>query len=121
MRTKLTLLALGLLTAIVISSCGPRVVVPGPRHAFVTTVTGRVVHAGHGVPGARVRIEGYSAGDVTNSRGDFIIRLTTSAPAGVHRMRVNVTAGKSGFYNRTVPITIRDGGSTSVRISLTRR
>jgi hypothetical protein len=120
MKRLLIIAAVVFVLALVLPACGPRVVA-GPAHPFSAVIAGRVLYAGLGEPGVRVFVRGHGAADVTNSHGDFVIRFNTSAPAGVYRLKLEVTAEKPGFFTRTVGITVRDGVTTTVRIGLRRR
>jgi hypothetical protein len=120
MKRLLLIAAAVLVFGLALPACGPKVVA-GPAHPFAAVISGRVVYAGLGEPGVRVFVRGHGAADVTNIHGDFVIRFGTSAPAGVYRLKLELTAEKPGFYTRTVGITVRDGTTTTVRIGLKRR
>ena len=124
MRRRILIAAAILVLALVISSCASRTVVvrnPDARFTFATTISGRVLHAGHVVPGARVVVEGHGASDVTNSRGEFIIRFRTSVPAGTRSMRLRLNVSKPGYVTRSIGVTVHDGGNNRFTFSLARR
>ena len=124
MRKRILIAAVIMILALVISACASRTVVvrsPNARFTFTTTISGRVLHAGHVLPGARIVVEGYGASDVTNSRGEFIIRFRTSVPAGTRSMRLKLNVSKPGFVTRSVAVTVRDGGKNRFTFSIVRR
>jgi len=98
-------------------AAGGVVVVKG-SHAFAAIIKGRVVNGGLGIPGARVTVAGYGQSSITDRNGYFYIRFRASAPARVHRLNVNLNVSKPGFRNRTVGISVREGATTTTRISL---
>ena len=122
MIRKMLLAGLVLMMTALLSGCASTagaVVVRGP-HSFNSTIHGRVVHGGVGVPGARVAVAGYRYFAITDGRGYYRIYFHVSTPAGVHRMGVRLNISKPGYRNRSIGITIRDGLSTSAQISLRR-
>ena len=107
MIRKATIAVLGLVLALIYSSCastGYVAVVSAPSKAFQATVTGRVVHAGYGVPGARVVVNRNGQHTYTGANGYFTIHLRTTAPVGVHRMSISLTASKPGLRGSTIGI-----------------
>lgn len=124
MIRKAAIAALGLALALIYSSCASTsyaagvAVVSAPAQAFHATVSGRVVHGGHGVHGARVVVNRNGQHAYTGANGYFTIHLRTAAHAGVHRMSVSLTASKPGFRAATVGVGVRERATTSVRIHL---
>jgi len=121
MIRKAAIAALGLILVLIYSSCastGYVAVVSAPSKAFQATVTGRVVYGSHSVHGARVVVNRNGQHAYTGANGYFTIHLRTTAPAGVHRISISLTASKPGFSSRTVGLGIRERATTSVRINL---
>lgn len=124
MAKRLLLMSLVLLITLTLASCASggyaaRVVVSNHAvHTFNATITGRVTNGGIGLAGALVTARDYGINVVTDRHGYFALRLHTTAPAGVYRMGLRLSVSRSGFHSRAVGISVRDGGRTTVNISL---
>ena len=124
MAKRLLIISSVLLVTLTLASCAAGgyaagvVVANHAAHTFNATITGRITSGGIGISGALVCVEGYGIRAVTDGRGYFALRLRTTAPAGVYRTGLRLLVSRSGFHSRSVGISVRDGGRTTVNISL---
>src|SRR5947208_2511887 len=109
----LTDLLLGAGVDVVLSRTGGVTLVPKKLPPPAGTVVGRVTDArtGHGVPGARVSLQGASLGTVTNDSGGFRI---ADLPAGRHTLTVR----RIGYVQGTQAITVAADQEAAVDVRL---